>query len=325
LTLIQQPPGRWGEFGGMCLLGQFEPDAELLLPGSSVFGLPKSASYLYGTWRDAEGRMYRALRAVESTKSDFAFLFATNGSGQLGRLANPLHRGVVTAERSGDRVSFESPSHLDGPGFSYIQDEEACRWEEGNSLTMEGRPLGPGVQWFNPWREGGGCYTATLKFASEGIFLGRQLVGFIGHEIHYMPIGRDWFNTRYGQGMEICWQQIANEYEDGTFLQATFAYGTEGWRFAMIHDEQGGFYATTDVDLEADVRENGYPERITYTLPGESWTWTIDAHGERAKTIDGAPLGADGTCRKSGDERQIVRSLGNSDWWNDGRFEASRR
>jgi hypothetical protein len=320
-----QGSARWGEFGGACLLGEFEPDADLLLPGSSVLGLPKVASYLYGTWRNAEGLMYRALRGVESTKSDFAFLFATTGAGQLSQLATTLHQGPITIDREGEQVSFRAPPGAPGTAFSFTQGSEGCRWEEGDNLAMDGSALGPGMQWFNPWREGGGCFTATLKFASQGTFLEEPLVGFIGHEIHYMPAGRNWFNTRYGQGMEICWQQIANEYEDGTFVQATFGYGTEGWRFAMIHDELGGFRATTDVQIDADVRPNGYPERITYTLPSERWTWTIDLHGERAKTIDGAPLGADGTCRREGDNRTIVRSLGNSDWWDDGRYQASRR
>ncbi len=73
------------------------------------------------------------------------------------------------------------------------------------------------------------------------------------------------------------------------------------------------------------VRANGYPEQVVYTLPGERWIWTIDPHGERARTVPAAPLGADGTCRREGDERTVVRSLGNSDWWADGRYEASRR
>jgi hypothetical protein len=92
----------------------------------------------------------------------------------------------------------------------------------------------------------------------------------------------------------------------------------------MIHDEDGRFRATTDVEIDASVRDNGYPEAITYTVFGERWTWVIDPHGERARTIEGAPLGADGTCRREGDPRRVVRSMGNSDWWADGRYEASR-
>jgi hypothetical protein len=315
----------WGDFGGTCLIGEFTASTELLLPASRVFGIPKSASYLYGTWRDEDGVMYRALRGVGATLSDFAFLFSAEGRTQIARVDVELFQGSVAIRRDGDDVEFCSVGAGPGNAFEFRHTEAGCWWREGDELEMAGTLLGPGVQWFHPWRDGGGCYTASTKYASDGMFRGRRVTGFIGHEIHYMPEGRDWFNTPYGRGMEICWQQVANQYDDGSFVHGTFGYGTDGWRFAMLHDETGTFTATTDVQMEAVVRDNGYPERITYTLPDGRWIWTIDRFGERAKTIDGAPLGADGTCVKDGETRTVVRSMGNSDWWADGRYEASRR
>lgn len=312
----------WGDFGGLLLLGEFAISPGPLLPDSTVFGIPKSASYLYGTWRDAEGLMYRALRGVDATSSEFAFAFSAEGGRQIARLDVPLYLGPVIIEHSDETVRFAGDGDLP---FEFVHRSDSCDWTDGDVLQMKAQLLGPGLQWFHPWRDGGGCYTASIKYASEGLFQGREVRGFVGHEIHFMPPGRNWFNTPYGQGMEICWQQIANEYEDGTFVHATFGYGTEGWRFAMIHDEQGRFHVTSDVEIDAVVRPNGYPERITYHLPDEQWVWTIDQYGERAKTFEGAPLGADGTCQRVGDTRRIVRSLGNSDWWADGRYEASRR
>lgn len=316
--------GQWGDFGGTCLIGEFTPGPELLLPTSSVFGIPKSASYLYGTWHDADGVMYRALRGVTAAESDFAFLFSAAGGSQLARLDLPIFRGPVEVVHLDASVTFRSADGGGSEQFAFEHEPELCHWSDGTELDVRGTLLGPGMQWYHPWREGGGCYTASMKYASEGTFLGREVTGFVGHEIHYMPPGRTWFNTRYGQGMEICWQQIANEYDDGTFIHATFAHGTEGWGFAMVHDEAGTFHATTDVEIDAVVRDNGYPERITYSFSGQRWVWTIDPGGERARTVDGAPLGADGTCRREGDTRTIVRSMGNSDWWDDGRYEASR-
>src|SRR5947208_2547120 len=84
----------------------------------------------------------------------------------------------------------------------------------------------------------------------DGTLLGRPVEGFVGHEIHYFSVGADWMNSPFGRGREICWQQLANEYADGTTIQATFAYGADGWGFAMLHDEQGEFHATTQVTAE---------------------------------------------------------------------------
>jgi hypothetical protein len=317
--------GAWGDFGGTCLLGQFEVAAELLLPTSTVFGIPKSASYLYGTWRDADGIMYRALRGVGASSTDFAFLFSAEGGVQIARMAVDLYNGPVAIEHVDHSVRFDCLAVGSDAEFAFHHERQTCAWTEGEHLQVTGQLLGPGLQWYHPWQDGGGCYTATIKYASDGTFNGKQVSGFIGHEIHYMPPGRNWFNTPYGQGMEICWQQVANEYDDGTFVHATFAYGTRGWGFAMIHDEAGRFHATTEVTIDAIVRPNGYPERIAYSFSDDRWIWTIDRYGERAGTIEGAPLGADGTCRRQGETRTVIRSLGNSDWWADGRYEATRK
>lgn len=168
---------------------------------------------------------------------------------------------------------------------------------------------------------GGGCFSATAKYRSHGQLLGKSVQGFIGHEIHYMPEGMDWMQSPFGHGREICWQQIANEYDDGAIEQATFAVGIDGWGFALVHDQDGNFQATTKVEADAEVRDNGYPARISYHFDDCSWTWRLDPHGERALTIPGAPLGADGTCTRDGETRRVVFSMGNSDWWTDGRAE----
>ena len=141
----------------------------------------------------------------------------------------------------------------------------------------------------------------------------------MGHEIHYWSEGATWVESPYGRGREYCWQHVANEYDDGSTVQATFATGADGWGFAMLHDESGTFHATTDVVAEATVRANGYPETVTYRFLDQSWTWRIDPQGERAAIGHGPLIGADGTCTRDGDDRAVRYSMGNSDWWTDGR------
>ena len=141
----------------------------------------------------------------------------------------------------------------------------------------------------------------------------------MGHEIHYFSPGANWIASPFGDGREFCWQHVANEYDDGSIVQATFAAGADGWGFAMVHDEDGTFHGSTDVDVEATVRANGYPESLTYRFGDQVWTWTIDPQGERAAIGSGSLIGADGTCRREGDEREVRVSMGNSDWWLDGR------
>ena len=311
------------DFGGQCLVGECAFDAELLLPSTTYLGLPKAGSYVYGTWRDPDGNLLRALRGVDADSSTMRFLFTSEPGGQLERheqADRELWRGPVDIQRSGESVSFTGTGAEPAQGFIFRHEPDSCSWTDGSFLSVSGPSLGPGVQWFNTW-SGGACLAATGKYRTSGTCLGRPVEGFVGHEIHYFPPDASWRDSPYGQGREICWQQIANDYDDGSTMQATFAVGADGWGFAMLHDEHGTFHCTTEVDAEATVRPNGYPETITYRFLDQSWTWRIDPQGERPMMAPGPMRGADGTCTRDGDPRRVRYSMGNSDWWTDGRAD----
>jgi hypothetical protein len=295
--------------------------AELVMPSSTYLGLRKEGSYLYGTWRDTDGNLLRALRGVAAESSTMRFLFTSAPGRHLERHAEADHAlwsGVVTTTQHGDGVTVESTDEGSDSAFVFSHQPEGCGWRELGYLDVTGSVLGPGMQWFNTW-DGGACFSATAKYRSKGTFLGRTVEGFVGHEIHYFTPGSDWMASPYAAGREICWQQVANEYDDGSIVQATFACGADGWGFAMVED--GTFQCSTDVDVEARVRANGYPEQITYRFLDQSWTWRIDPQGERAMIAPGPMRGADGTCTRDGDDRLVRHSMGNSDWWVDGRAD----
>jgi hypothetical protein len=315
-------PPRPADFGGRCLIGECDFDVELLLPTTTYFGLPKSGSYLYGTWRDTDGNLLRALRGVHATESPMRMLFAAQPGGSLDRHegTDELWQGPTAIEAHGESCTFRSVGADEDTTFTFLHEPGGCSWTDGLLVSVSGTAVGPGIQWYNAW-PGGGCYSATAKYRTRGTVLGRSVEGFVGHEIHYFPADADWMDSPYGRGREICWQQIANEYDDGTMIQATFAYGTEGWGFAMLHDEHGAFIATTDVSAEATVRASGYPESIRYQFADQSWTWRIDPQGERAMLFPGPLRGADGTCVRDGDTRSVRHAMGNSDWWSDGRAD----
>lgn len=311
-----------GDFVGNCLVGECRFDAELLLPTSNYFGLPKAASYFYGTWRDEDGNLLRALRGLGANSSDFAFAFEAVAGGHLQcdpSTNSKLYRGPIEVLHDASDLIFAAPADKDLLAIRHHQG--SCGWRDGDILDITGIQIAPAIQWFDSWPEGGGCYSATAKYRSSGRFIGREVEGFVGHEIHYMPNGVDWMQSPYGRGREICWQQIANEYDDGSIEQATFAVGADGWGFALVHDEDGAFHSSTDVTADAEVLDNGYPARVTYRFDDQVWTWRLDRQGQRARTIPSAPLGADGTCTREEETRSVRFSMGNSDWWTDGRAD----
>jgi hypothetical protein len=316
---------RPADFGGTCLIGECTFDAELLLPTSTYLGLAKEGSYLYGTWRDEDGNLLRAMRGVSGDTSTMRFVFVSSPGRQIERdepAEAGMWQGPVTVTGSGGSASFTSTGGDRAPRFELRHEPDACTWTETGVLAVTGTSIGPAMHWFSTY-DGGACYAASAKYRSSGELLGRRVEGFVGHEIHYFTPGHHWMTSPFAESREICWQQVANEYEDGSTIQATFAYGIDGWGFAMIHDEQGTFHHTTDVQAEATVRPNGPPETITYRFLDQSWTWRIDDQGERAPIMAGSPLiGADGTCTRDGDTRAVRLGMGNSDWWVDGRADA---
>lgn len=311
---------RPGDFGGQCLIGECTFDPELMLPTTSYLGLRKGASYLYGSLRDGEGNLLRVLRGIEADKSALRLLFVAEPGGQLQqhRRTDEMWCGPTSIACSADIVTFASEGAGAPECFQYVHTSDTCTWNEADVMELAGEPLGPAVQWLNTW-ESGACFSATAKYRVRGHCIGRSVEGFVGHEIHYFPAEVNWLTAPYGRGREICWQQIANEYDDGSIIQATFACGTEGWGFAMVHDEAGAFTATTDLRAEATVGANGYPRTIRYVFGDQAWTWRIDPQGERPSIAAIPMLGADGTCARDGDHRTVRHSMGNSDWWTDGR------
>ncbi|BBZ38843.1 hypothetical protein [Mycobacterium conspicuum] len=312
-----------GDFGGQCLIGECGFDAELLLPSSTYHGLQKFGSFIFGSWRDGDGNLRRAIRAVFAESSPVRHLFVAAPGGQLQSVEHAEHQlwsGTTAVQQARSSVLFRSIGAGPGEAFTFEHQAEACHWMDAELLDVAGRLVGPAVQWFNTWA-GGACLAVTAKYRTSGTFLGAPVQGFVGHEIHYFPTGANWIASPYGQGREFCWQHVANEYDDGTLVQASFAYGADGWGFAMLHDEAGTFHAATDVRATATVRPNGFPETVNYHFLNQSWTWRIDPQGERPVLMPGVPIGADGTCQRDDDQRMVRYSLGNSDWWTDGRAQ----
>jgi len=132
-----------------------------------------------------------------------------------------------------------------------------------------------------------------------------------------------WIASSYGQGREF-WQHVANEYDDGTMVQASFAYGLTGGDSPWCTPRRARFTAT-DVHARPTACANRFPETVNYRFLDQSRKWRIDAPGERPTLMPSALIGADGTCQRDGDRRIVHYSLGNSDWWTDGRAQSILR
>jgi len=311
----------WGDFGGACLAGECAANPGLYLPDGQALGLVKSASYLLGTWRTRDGSIHRFLRSVQPYRSDVCRVFSTRDTPQLDRRPDEeakTYGGGIATRYEGDQVTFAPAGQ---GGFLHTIDGDSARWEEDGLLSVSGRRAAPATQWYNPWRNGGGGLAVTSKFRAPGLVFGEEADGFFAHETHYFPRGHDFFNSPYGWGgREIHWGHFATAFEDGSSVDASLAYGPDGWGFAMLFDERGRMHVSTDVVIESELRPNGFPELIVYRFLDQIWEWRIEPKGERGSPRAGEKIiGAEGILRRQGETRKVVAAQGTIDWWLDGR------
>jgi hypothetical protein len=313
---------RWGDFGGACLIGACDTSPDLFMPDGQAQGLVKSSSHLLGTFRTADGAIHRFLRSIQPYHSTGCFVFSNRGQHQLVRLSEKeetLYRGNVATRCDGTSVTFAPTG--DAP-FRHRFDGNNAAWTEGELLNAHGVRAAPATQWYNPWRDGGGGLAVTVNFRATATVSGEPAQGFFAHEVHYFPRGRDFMDSPYGWGgREVHWGHMATAFEDGSQISASLAFGPDGWGFALLFDEQGKLHASTDVAGEAELRSNGYPQRITYRFLGQTWVWEIEPAGERATTHASGIIGAEGVLRRIGDTRRVTAAMGTIDWWLDGRAE----
>jgi hypothetical protein len=291
------------------------------MPDGHALGLVKYASYLLGTWRTESGMLWRFLRIIEPYQSSGGcYIFSTRDGRGLEYQETPeaqTYKGGIETRCADTGVTFAPPG---GGDFLHYIDRDYAVWREGGALSVEGTLAARSTQWYNPWRDGGGGLAVTTKFRASGTVFDEQVDGFFAHEVHYFPPGRNFLDSPYGfGGREVHWGHMATAFDDGTSIDASLAYGPDGWGFALLFDETGRLHKSTDIKIEAEVRTNGYPERIRYRFLDQSWIWQIEPHGERAALGGVGIVGAEGILRREGDTRRPKAAMGTIDWWLDGR------
>lgn len=315
---------RWGDFAGRCLASACSANADLFLPDGQALGLVKTASYLLGTWRTADGEMHRFLRGIQPFQSPHGcYVFSTRGATHLARQSEQeaqTYRGGISTRAEGDTVRF---APVNGRGFSHRINADKAEWAEDGLLHASGVRSAQATQWYNPWRDGGGAFCVTTKFRGQANIFGLAAEGFFAHEVHYFPRDRDFINSPFGfGGREILWGHMATEFVDGRIIDASIGIGADGWGFTLVQDEQGVLHAATDVSAEAIVNANGLPAQVTFRFLDQTWVWRIEPKGERAITRADGLVGAEGVLRREGDTRPVKAAMGTIDWWLDGRAAA---
>jgi hypothetical protein len=300
---------RQQDFEWRCVVGSIDTDPRDYVR-ESLFGLPLSQTFIYGTVRDADGNIWTPMRRLSGDADAYGenFLLQSNAGNDALRVhkagrSSARGHGAIRSLEEGALHLTSNPSATGDP-FELRADARVFHWSEGDTLELEGAAVPPGLHWHLPDRDKGMYYMSQI-YQVEGRILDRDVRGFI-------PLDQLWMHGLIyiddifiGDEAEVVWYTWATRYVDGSFEGGHFMVGHRRLGFAVVYDEMGQVSATTDVDASVTLDGDGpWPSRIDLTAAGETWEFLPDARGRMVDLMPIPNPQIEGRWRRSGDTRE---------------------
>lgn len=314
MTERRYPPR--GHFEWQTLVGAWDGEPAGGSHFERFWDIHVDGSYPLGTFRDADGVVYSCVRRVANAGDSLGLVLQTNADGQALRIHPGSAEGYVGPVRQ--RIT-DGLHVLEGGGeppatraFSLTLTRASVRWREAAVLDIQGRMIGPGLQWFTPWpRHGGAFYTARM-FRCSGSILGKPVEGFLGFDQYYFPPGFAYATDPFVQDLKLSYIVFGNEYDDGEIEVGHAFFGHDRWGAAMINDRDGPIVLTTNVYSEIQGRDDrGCSTRILYRIDDEDWEFVAQPN---ARMLDF--LGSDAiNPAQEGSFRRVGETRGVRTWW----------
>lgn len=314
----QSPGMKQADFSYQTLVGNFEVDPKDTVYGNEELGLIRESMFLYGIFRDEDGRSYGLIRAVnlketgktadtEIPGTERLFLMSRSGSEcyRLEESSRKLAQGsscVVKFSMAEDAV-IEILSESGEQATSVRQSSDRIVWDEKDRFSLRGEMIGPAHQWYTPWRDGGWYYPSYLYLA-EGVVQGIRVRGFLGFDTNYLVRGSGgWHETPIIKDVELAWFVFGNLYEDGEVEAGHIACGHGEWGISTINRRDGNLISTNDVDCRIERRDQNWADRVHFIVAGQDWKCIL---GEEGRMPDFGKIvnpQQEGRMRKVGDDR----------------------
>lgn len=323
-----QIPGR-GDFQWLGLSGAFEPSVASTASARGYFGLVPEATYVWGTFRDAEGRAYIFMRrlpfdgltepprepGVRSTIGRRAVLFTQNDIGELevhpSSMATGYNTDVVVSQFE-DRLEWHAEAVSDARGGLHgIYRAEKFEYAEVGLINVAGPSLKPGLHWYLPGCENGLYYTSQA-FACDGTILGIPVTGFLFLEQAYMkPEGVLYLvnDVLVGAETHLTWYSFATEYEGGEFEFGHFIVGHDRLGIGIVSNQKGLLVQSSNVSARVSRLPDGWSERVDLDVDGEAWEILQPSELRILPTAHTPNRQQEGIVRRVGETRKPVRWL----------------
>lgn len=310
------PVRKMFDFSGQAMCGYFEETLECALYDHQTFGLNNDCNVPNTLLHDEDGNVWLVYRFTDY-KGTAGLLISTNAEGR--KLSEP-HPIVAKAYAGPCTQTIEGDSHFirnlspgsnrytpADKGFVYRRSLENIEWIENDIMELTGVRMCPAKCWFDFDSKGGMGFISFISRV-EGTLLGRKVNGFSEFAIQFLPPGQSLI-TEY-RDKASSWMIICNEYDNGEYDFGHVGLLASGSRFGMIADQNGPRLASNNTNFEAYVNEDGFPEKLIYSVEGERWIWRPIPNGD-VGTLD-SPITRDriGIGQREGDTRTPRYSYG---------------
>lgn len=316
-----------GDFQWLGMSGAFEPTVAGVAGTRDYFGLVPEATYVWGTFRDAEGKVSIFMRRLpfdglteppketgtRSTIGRRAVLFTQNDAGELEVNLASLATGYntdVTETLSDDRLVWQAaPAGEKRRGLEATYRTDRLDYREDGLIDVGGPSLKPGLQWYLPGRDAGLFYTSQT-FACDGTILGTPVSGFLFVEQAYMKPGGVLYmvnDVLVGAETHLTWYSFATEYEGGEFEFGHFIVGHDRLGIGVVSNQSGLVVQSSKVAARVSRTPDGWSERVDLDVDGVAWE-ILQPESLRILPTGHTPnRQQEGMVRRVGETRKPVR------------------
>jgi hypothetical protein len=312
------PSNRRGNFGFRSVVSTCEFAARDAYLDRQYFGLSPMGTYFFACLNDEDNNFIAPIRKVVTELSGGLQLSSNVGQDNMEIAAEAFmtsHRGAgVKWALAPDETSFviaAAQTPYSRPFRIEIRND-GFSWSEGDLLSVEGRRLGLGYQWFTPnIDERGGNLYAAQAFQAEGVVQGRGVRGYMSMDCFYGPTGQVYNSGPIFNAVEQAWVAFVNVYEDGSHENGGLCIGKGHWGFGVVSDHHGPIVESTRADADVQLDEDGYVQVARYFVEDTEWEFTAVERGQMramAKARGNAYHGQAGSVRRVGDLRTPLTS-----------------
>lgn len=280
-----------GDFQWYGMSGAFEPTVEGTASDRGYFGLVPEATVVWGTFREANGRVHIFMRRLpfdgltepplsegpRPTIGRRAVLFSQNDASELEVHPATFSTGYntdVTVDASPEALAWRAdPAGEKRRGLFGTYRGDTLEYREDGLIDVAGPLLRPGLQWALLGRDDG-MYYASQTFRCEGVIVGQPVQGYLFIEQAYMRPCSVLYavnDVLIGQQNHLTWYSFATEYEDGETQVGHFIVGHDRLGIGIVANQEGVIVQSSTVKARVTLADDGWSERVDLDVDGEAW------------------------------------------------------